>query len=433
MDISAPAAASAFERRRRDDTPIVVDRWPTETPLFVLSALVAALLWIVLTVTVVGILYAGLLALFFGLMHLVFVGHVRGSAVKLGPDQFPELYEAVDRMARRMGLAPTPETYLMQAGGSLNAFATKFLRSQIVVLYSDLLVACGDSVAARDMIIAHELGHLKAGHLRWRWFLLPSGIIPFLGSALSRAREYTCDRYGLAGAGERDGATLGLTILAAGAEHGPLVNRSALVRQKETVTRSALMTLGEWFGSHPPLSKRIAQVDPSLAPESRNSRTGPARAAAAMLAIPLLLFVAGWWLAGSDVVASIKSFADSTSAAAQMRAGVEAEDPAPHVVPADAEERARTDLAGLAAFIEEELARGSLPWNMTELENRFSSRHPQLPLPNDPFDGSEYGYDQRGGHYLIWSTGPDQRSWTDDDIRWDSRVGRVLVAGERAR
>src|SRR5258705_8404543 len=148
--------------------------------------------------------------------------------------------------------SPVPETYLMQAGGSLNAFATRFLRSHMVVLFSDLLEACGDNTAARDMIIAHELGHIKSGHLRWRWFLLPAGVIPFLTSALSRAREYTCDRYGLAGAGNADGAGLGLAILAAGASHGPLVNRAELVRQRVTVSRSGWMTLGEWFGTHPP-------------------------------------------------------------------------------------------------------------------------------------------------------------------------------------
>jgi Zn-dependent protease with chaperone function len=129
----------------------------------------------------------------------------------------------VERVARRIGLDETPDTYLMQSGGALNAFATRFLGLDLVVLYADLLDACGDNAAARDMIIAHELGHVRAGHLKGHWFLLPAMLVPFLGTALSRAREYTCDRYGAAGAGDREGALLGLTILAAGGKHAPLV------------------------------------------------------------------------------------------------------------------------------------------------------------------------------------------------------------------
>ena len=101
-----------------------------------------------------------------------------------------------------MGMARVPEVYVMQAGGTLNALASKFMRANIVVLFSELIEACDDDTGARDMIIAHELGHLHAGHLRWTWFLLPGSMVPFLGTALSRAREYTCDRYGAAGLGE---------------------------------------------------------------------------------------------------------------------------------------------------------------------------------------------------------------------------------------
>jgi Zn-dependent protease with chaperone function len=196
-------------------------------------------------------------------MHLGFVSHVRGNAVRLGPDQFPELHERVTLLAQRMGLERVPEAYLMQAGGSLNAFATRFLRSNMIVLFSDLLEQCGDNEAARDMIIAHELGHIRAGHLRWRWLIAPSLIVPFLGMALSRAREYTCDRIGAAGAGDRDGALLGLTILAAGGRYAPLVNREAFVAQRAAFA-TGWMTIGEWLSSHPPLAKRMVAIDPSL-------------------------------------------------------------------------------------------------------------------------------------------------------------------------
>ena len=82
-----------------------------------------------------------------------------------------------------------PEVYLMQQDGAINAFATRFLRSQIVVLLADLLDACGDNDRARDMIIGHELGHIRAGHTFGHWLMLPAAFIPFVGVALSRARD----------------------------------------------------------------------------------------------------------------------------------------------------------------------------------------------------------------------------------------------------
>ena len=51
-------------------------------------------------------------------------------------------------------------------------------------------------------MIAHELGHIHRGHVRWHFVLAPAPLVPFLGAALSRAREYTCDRYGAAGAAD---------------------------------------------------------------------------------------------------------------------------------------------------------------------------------------------------------------------------------------
>lgn len=269
---------------------IVVERWPSEMPLFVVAAVASVVLWLVALISVVGILYGAMLGAFFFVMHVAFIAHVRGSGVRLGPDQFPELHARVQEIALRMGMEKVPDVYLMQAGGSLNAFATRFLGANLVVLFSDLLEACGDDTAARDMIIAHELGHIHAGHLRWHWFLLPSSLVPFLGTALSRAREYTCDRYGLAGAGERDGALLGLSILAAGATHGRAVNRTALVRQRADLN-TGWMTIGEWLSTHPPLARRLCALDPALGDPRHGSGAGVARALLilALLFAPLAL------------------------------------------------------------------------------------------------------------------------------------------------
>lgn len=297
------------------ESPIRVTRWPSERPLFAVSLAAAIVLWVVICVSVIGLVYAVFLGAFFFVLRLAFVAHVRGNAVRLGTDQLPALHARVAQLARRMGMARVPETYLMQAGGTLNAFATRFLGHDIVVLYSDLLDACEGDEAARDMIIAHELGHLHAGHLRWRWLLIPSGFIPFLGSALSRAREYTCDRYGAAGAGSVPGATRGLTILAAGPKQAARVNQAAFVRQREALD-TGWMTLGEWLSTHPPLAKRIAQLDPALDTHPRGAR-GAARAAA-IVALVLLPLVGVTWVAATKLTQITARAAADAQAAQEL-------------------------------------------------------------------------------------------------------------------
>lgn len=260
-------------------SPAHVARWPTELPLLALCIMTSLGIYLTLIVSIVGIIYVVLFGLFFFLMHAAFMAHVRGSAVRLGPEQFPDLHRRVHEIARRIGLDEVPDAYLMQAGGALNAFATRFLGLNAIVLFSDLLEACGDNEASRDMIIAHELGHIKAGHLQLRWLIAPSMMMPFLGMAYSRAREYTCDRYGLAGAGDRAGALLGLTILAAGGKYGPRVNQQLLARQREDIN-TGWLTIGEWLSTHPPLARRLAALEPALLAGAYHSRAGVWRALA---------------------------------------------------------------------------------------------------------------------------------------------------------
>jgi Zn-dependent protease with chaperone function len=399
---------------------VVVKRWPSERPLFAISLLVSIVLWILAVVSIIGIIYAAFLGLIFFLLHIGFIAHIRGSAVRLSQEQFPELHQRVARLAVRLGMTRVPETFVMQGGGALNAFATRFLGANIVVLYSDLLEACGENEAARDMIIAHELGHIHAGHLVWHWVLLPSSLVPFLGTALSRAREYTCDRFGLAGAGSSGDALLGLSILAAGAKYGPRVNREALVAQRAALN-SGWMTLGEWLSTHPPLSKRLAALEPGLmGSHPRAYHAGPIQAAAMLFFAVALPLGAGAALIAANIPKMLEEFA-----AAAEDAG--SEPVSPYVAPPvdSAMAVVKSDLASLSALLEQRRSTGlPLPWDTVELYEHWMAVNPDAPAPRDPFDGGQYGYRSRDGQYQLWSSGPDGESRTHDDIVVDSRLRR---------
>ncbi len=266
---------------------VKVARWPSEIPLFIVATAVSLIIWAALVVGSfgLGLIYVAAIVLFVFFAQVGFIAHLRGSAIRLGPDQFPDLHARVVELSRRAGLKAPPEAYILQADGALNALATKFFRGEMIVLYSDLLAACGDDEAARDMIIGHEIGHLRSGHLNWFIVNMPARLIPFLGAAYSRACEYTCDRWGAALSGDGDGARRGLTILAAGGVLSRQVNLEAFVRQQQHLD-TGWMTIGRWLSGYPPLSARIAAIEPA-APRFVPSR-GRLRAVGILLAFLLV-------------------------------------------------------------------------------------------------------------------------------------------------
>jgi len=103
------------------------------------------------------------------------------------------------------------------------------------------------------------VGHLAAGHLAWNGFLLPFRFLPWLGSAYSRAREYTGDRCGLAVVEELEPAMRGLVVLAAGGRYAGEVNLAAFAAQREESGRFWMATT-ELMSSHPFLCKRVAEL-----------------------------------------------------------------------------------------------------------------------------------------------------------------------------
>jgi Zn-dependent protease with chaperone function len=184
-------------------------------------------------------------------LHL---GSIRGKSIKVSADQFPEIHEMVEELSWALAM-PQPDVYIVNENGLLNAFAKRLHNRNLVILCSDVVEMA--YTFGRDelaFVLCHELAHIKRGHVHREWLYMPADLVPFLGSALSRAREYTCDR--IAQALVPTGALYGLVSLSAGTQLFKRVNLKALYDQQDRE-----WNFWTWFSeiqcSHPNLVNRI--------------------------------------------------------------------------------------------------------------------------------------------------------------------------------
>ena len=253
---------------------------PKERLYFAISLVFSAIVYLVLIVSIGGIPYTAVGALITLFVHGFFIGKLRGNGIRVSEHQFPEVHRIVERLSSEMELPKLPDVYVLQAGGLLNAFATRFLGRNFVVIYSDVLeLAYKSGESALAFVIAHELAHVKRKHLSKRWLLFPAMFVPFLGTAYSRACEYTCDRFAAYYRG--GGAYYGLGVLAAGKRLYSTINFSAL-RDQALQERGFWVWLAEIFSTHPHLPRRVAALSelglvlPSSAKPSPMAAENPA-------------------------------------------------------------------------------------------------------------------------------------------------------------
>lgn len=203
-------------------------------------------------------IYALFILLYIFFAKGVLVGHIKGNAVRIDENQFPEIYKVIEKQCEQLDME-IPPVYIMQHGGVLNAFATRFIGKNYVLIYSEIFdLAFEGGMDELSFVIAHELGHIKRNHMMKRFWLFPSVFIPFLGAAYSRACEYTCDNIG--NALSPNGSSSGLLILASGKAAYKKVNMPHYLDTAYYETG-----FWKWFAekvsSHPNLPKRIENVN----------------------------------------------------------------------------------------------------------------------------------------------------------------------------
>lgn len=191
-------------------------RHPSEQGLYIVCALLNT---VVLAFLVIGIflmwralilsshlqnIYIGVGTLFgvaFVSMGATFA-QTRVYSVKVNENQFPQLKEVVNDYADRLLMNKVPAIFIKQENGIINAFAAYFWGRNYVHLNTEIFEIAyleHKDFDAVSFIVAHEMAHIKLYHTRF-WYnasILFAKFIPVLGTSLSRAQEYSCDRIAL--------------------------------------------------------------------------------------------------------------------------------------------------------------------------------------------------------------------------------------------
>jgi Zn-dependent protease with chaperone function len=280
--------------------------YANEQPLARIAFVFSALFWTGLVVGTLGIgaIILGMMFIGYLFAQSGFISYVRGNGVRVSAEQLPEIHQRYVECCQRLGIETQPEIYVLNAHGMLNALATRFLRKNYVILFSDVLDALAQHPDAIDFYLGHELGHIQRGHLRWAAFLAPAAMLPLLGAAYSRAREYTCDLYGLACCDVPKEAALALAVLATGERSLDQVDLARFARQSDD-TGGFWMSFHELSSDYPWLTKRLRRV---MASGGSGSASFPSRHKLAWLLalmVPRVGGGAGGGVAGMMVVVAV--------------------------------------------------------------------------------------------------------------------------------
>jgi Zn-dependent protease with chaperone function/Tfp pilus assembly major pilin PilA len=246
--------------------------YPRERTLGSITLVLGIVAWVAI---IIGTFGAALLYLLLGFVAYVFaqsawVSRIRGTAVQITSEQFPDLFARFEDCCKTLGIDVVPEAYVLNGNGLFNAFATRFFGRHFVVLLSDVVDSLAQDPDGVNFYVGHELGHIRLKHLTGHLWRLPVLWLPLLGAAYSRSKEYSCDRHGRICCVTPDAAARALIVLGAGPQRWRVANFDAYVKQ---VGRN----LGFWASFHeiitgyPWLTKRVAKIlDPAKEMPGRN-------------------------------------------------------------------------------------------------------------------------------------------------------------------
>ena len=232
--------------------------YKNEKKLFSIILVFSIIFWLLLVVGTAGMILIWLLIgfLIYLFAQSALISHLKGNGVRVTEQQMPALYKQFNECCDTLEMDKKPELFILNSDGFLNALATRFLKKHYVVLYSGIVDALKKYPDGINFYIGHELGHIKRGHLNLSTLMFPGSILPIVGSAYSRAQEYSSDLHGLKCCKKPKDAVFAMAVLAMGADQWNKLNIRAYADQSEE-TGSFWMSFHELTADYPWLSKRM--------------------------------------------------------------------------------------------------------------------------------------------------------------------------------
>lgn len=269
-----------------------------EDTYFTFVLILSILFWLAIAITIVGLFYAVFIGVFLWLGSGLLVAYLRAEGVRVDERQLPELHASFLAVCNQLGVVKPPALYVIQAGGLLNAFATRFSGRDFVVVYSDFLEALGPASPEMKFVLGHELGHIKSRHIVKSIFLGPGMFFPLIGPAYRRAWETSCDRFGAYAAQDVDGSVRAMMVLSGGKQHGPALS-AAVFADQHTEERGFFVSLHELTSTYPTLSRRVTDL---LSLKTGQPARKPQRS---LLAYLVALFMPGGNLGGGGAAGAM--------------------------------------------------------------------------------------------------------------------------------
>uniref|UniRef100_A0A061R7E7 Peptidase family m48 family protein n=2 Tax=Tetraselmis sp. GSL018 TaxID=582737 RepID=A0A061R7E7_9CHLO len=201
-----------------------------------------------------------------------------GTSIRVSEDQMPSVHALLMEACQVLGME-APELYIRQ-NSQPNAYTLAISgRKPFIVMHTSLLELL--TPAELQVVIAHELGHLKCDHGLWLTVanMLASGavsILPVISSTLEegllrwlRAAELTCDRAALLVAQDAKTVVSALMKLAGGSpSFAHELNVDAFLKQARSYDEATSSPLGWYLRnaqnralSHPLPVMRAREID----------------------------------------------------------------------------------------------------------------------------------------------------------------------------
>jgi len=125
----------------------------------------------------------------------------RAKSVRVTEKNFPEIYQKSVEFTHKLGLKKVPEVYIMQGNGVINAFAMAIVGKRIAKLHSEIVDVAYMEENNKDFetvffVLGHEFAHIYLNHVTImnNLSIILGRMVPVIGTAMSRAREFSCDR-----------------------------------------------------------------------------------------------------------------------------------------------------------------------------------------------------------------------------------------------